>query len=278
MTRASAGETCRADKIRRMRKGPLEPSPLLAELAAADDPPTELEAYLARLRQAGATEVSVARRTDDGVMFDLSTAEQAHAGSSVVTARGPRVIASWEIDWKAPSGAPIRDALERLVDEFQAFDQIARFRFAATDMGLAAQAAAALIEAADFRGSARAYERVIETGMIVTYTRPFLPSNEAGLGKSWWPEGEAERELHEELIDLRGVYQAHATHTPERQLQIVFAHEGRPVLAEQWTKLPVAKLELLRQMAARQAERFRAEADRLEVELFGPLDTTDPGD
>jgi hypothetical protein len=38
---------------------PLQPSPLLAELAAAEQPPVELEPYMARLRAAGVVEVKV---------------------------------------------------------------------------------------------------------------------------------------------------------------------------------------------------------------------------
>jgi hypothetical protein len=250
---------------------------LLVELAANDDPPTALDSYLARLRQAGAIEVYVARQTRSGAWIDASTAEQAQGGPNQLMARGRRVVASWPLDRAALSRTPLRDALERLVDEFQAFDQIARFRFAARDMELAAHAASGLIEAEAGRGSARAFQRVIETGMVVTYARPYLPSNEAGIGKKWWPKDDAERELHDELIDLRAEYHAHATHTPQRRLEILsgfFEEAGRPILAESWTELPVWKLELLRQIATRQAERFAAEADRLYLELFGPDDTT----
>jgi hypothetical protein len=255
-----------------MKAGLLEPSPLLVELAASDDPPTELAPYLARLRQSGAIEVYVAKQTEAGVLVEISTAEQARAATCAVVARSRRVVASWGIDWQAQSRTPIRDALDRLVDELQTFDKIVRLRLAAKDLELAAHAASGLIEAADYRGSARVYERVIETGMVVTYARPFLPSNEAGLGGRWRPTDENERALHDELVDLRGEYHAHASHTPQRRLEIMsgFFESGPPILAESWTKLPVEKLLLLKEMASRQAERFADEADRLELELFGP--------
>jgi hypothetical protein len=48
------------------------------------------------------------------------------------------------------------------------------------------------------------------------------------------------------------------------------SESGPPILAESWTKLPVEKLLLLKEIASRQAERFADEADRLELELFGP--------
>src|SRR5215207_6690875 len=97
---------------------PLDPSPLLAELAASDDPPTALDSYLARLRQAGAIEVYVARQTPSGAWIDASTVEQARSSANWLMARGRRVVASSPIDWAAPSRTPVRDALDRLVDEF----------------------------------------------------------------------------------------------------------------------------------------------------------------
>jgi hypothetical protein len=112
------------------------------------------------------------------------------------------------VDWKT-TAAPLREAIDNMLAEFECYDRIRR---AASDMELAAHAATGLIEARDQRGSARVFERVIETGMIVTYARPFLPSKEAGLGERWLPEDEAGRMLHDELIDLRGEYHAHAEH------------------------------------------------------------------
>src|SRR5207248_2420935 len=74
------------------------------------------------------------------------------------------------------------EALERLVEMFQQFDRLSRFRLAASDMQLVTHAAKALIDARENDGPARLYERIIETGMVVTYARPFLKSNEAGAG------------------------------------------------------------------------------------------------
>jgi hypothetical protein len=47
---------------------------------------------------------------------------------------------------------------------------------------------------------------------------------------------------------------------------------GRPTFVESWTHLPVWKLHALEELDARQAETFNAEAERLDVELFGPHD------
>jgi hypothetical protein len=223
---------------RRKKRAPLEPSTLVVELAAGDDPPTELASYMGRLRNAGAIELYVGTRSDRGAFFEITSAEQARTGDAFVMTRSQLLLASWQIDWQS-SSAPMRDALDKLIDEFVGYDRIARLRFAESDMRLAAHAAAGLIEARDQRGSARIFERVIETGMVVTYARPFLPSNHAGLGEDWWPKDDAGRELHEQLVDLRGEYHAHAEHTPQRRLDFLpgFTQSGRPMLNESWTQL-----------------------------------------
>jgi hypothetical protein len=251
----------------------------MVELAASDNPPTELEPFLGQLAKAGAIEFFVARGTAQGALFPISSREQTRGGDTFVAARSVRVLASWQIDWQS-SGTPLRDALAKLVTELVGFDQIARFRFAASDMNLAAHAAAGLIEARGPHGhvaSARVFERVIETGMVVTYARPFL-ENQPGLGRRWWPQDEDGRALHEELVDLRGEYHAHAEHTLHRTLEIMtgFTQSGRPILSEGWTQLPIHKLRILKDVAERQAERFMAEAERLDLELLGPVERPVP--
>jgi hypothetical protein len=261
---------------RRRKRPPLEPSPLLVELAAADDPPTELEPYLARLRNGGATELGVGALTDSGAIIPVSTTDQAGGRDRMVISRSSRVVAFWPIGLPPRTTAPMRQALEGLLVTFEGFDQISRLRLATTDMQLVAHAADGLIEARDQRGAARIFERIIETGMVVTYARPFLPSNEAGLGRRWWPQDDAGRELHEELVDLRGEYHAHAEHTPQRRLEMLtgFTQSGRPLLVESWSQLPIEKLRLLEDVAKGQAQRFEAEAERLDLELFGPRDVS----
>lgn len=255
--------------VPRRRKRPLlEPSALLVELAAADDPPTDLGPFLGQLASAGAIEVYAARRTAEGVLFNISSRDQAGDDEVHVVGRSVRVLASKQIDWQA-SNTPLRDALGQLVTAVAGYDRLARFHFAASDMELVAGAAAGLIDARDQRGEARFYERVIETGMVVTYARPFL-QNQPGLGGSWRPEDAAGRELHDELVALRGEYHAHAEHTRHRGLEFLTTESDRPLMGESWSRLPVEKLRLLQEVAERQAKRFAAEAERIDLEVFGP--------
>ena len=151
-------------------------APLFSVLAAGDDPPLGPGGYLHRLRGAGATELYVAVRTEAGVLIETTSEERARAGA-VLMARSRRVLASSDIDWGAGK-TPIGDALARVTCYLQGYDRIGRFRFAATDMRLAASAAEGLILAENEPG-VRVYERVIETGMVITYARPYMESNDA---------------------------------------------------------------------------------------------------
>jgi hypothetical protein len=246
----------------------------LRELADTEQPPVELDEWVARLRTAGATEVVLTSETPGGAFVEVTTADVSRSHRSVIFAKSRRVTASQEIEWKTGSTA-FRNALEALVVMFQQFDKVGRFRFAASDMGLVVGAADALVDARERHGPARAYERIIETGMVVTYARPFLPSNEAGIGESWWPKDPDDRELHDELVDLRNEYHAHAGHAPHRRLEnttAIFGDDGRPMFAESWEELPAWKLRALVDLAGRLKAKFDAEAERLDVELFGPRD------
>jgi hypothetical protein len=246
----------------------------LAELANTEEPPVELKPRIKSLRNAGATEVILATMTPADAFFEASTAEVAKTGRAAVVVMSRRVTVRQEIPWDAGTRS-FQLALDELVRIFQGFDKVCRFRFAASDMRLAAGAAEALIDARDADGPARLYDRIIETGMVVTYARPFLESNEAGIGRTWWPTDAAERKLHDELIDLRNEYYAHAAHTPQRLLEntlSILGKEGRPVFAESWTELPTWKLREVANLADRQAVSFQAEGDRLDVDLFGPRD------
>jgi hypothetical protein len=83
------------------------------------------------------------------------------------------------------------------------------------------------------------------------------------------------RALHDELAQLRDEYHAHAAHTPRRRLadtRALVGQPGRPIYSESWEQLPAFKLAHLEELASRQAARFRAEADRIDLELFGPSD------
>jgi hypothetical protein len=110
--------------------------------------------------------------------------------------------------------------------------------------------------------------------MVVTYARPFLESNEAGLGRRDWPK-DGDRALHDELVDLRHQYHAHATHTPRRTLldsTALLGESGRPIFVESHEELPTWKLRAIADLASRYAEQYASEAETLDVELWGPHD------
>jgi hypothetical protein len=247
--------------------------PALAALAAQADPPVALDPYLKVLRNAGVEELYIAGPVSGGgALIELSTA--AATGEAALMARARRFVATDWIDWDAD--APLREALDRLQATVRGFDRLTRFRLAASDMDSVARAAAGLVEAHDQRGPARYFDRVIETGMVVTYVRPFLETNEAGIGRKWWPTDSADLELHSELVELRHEYHAHAAHTPQRRLEFTNDMRGDPngrtTHAESWTRLPVWKLQALEDLANRLGASFVAEVDRLDLELFGPRD------
>jgi hypothetical protein len=154
----------------------------------------------------------------------------------------------------------------------QGFDKLTRFHLAASDMRIVHGAALALIDARERDGPARLYERVIETGMVVTYVRPFLESNEAGIGKKWWPQDAEDRSLHDELVELRHEYHAHAAHTPRRRLENIseLMDIGRPTFTESWTSLDPDRLRALADLSQHLASTFHAEAEALDQEVFGP--------
>jgi site-specific recombinase len=181
------------------RKGksrPLLPAPALAELANSETPLVELEPYLKRLRAAGVIEVHVAMQTRHGALVD-TTAELARREPSAIVAQTRRFVATQELDWTG--SGPVAEALERLTKMVQRFDKLTRFWLAASDMRLAADTAAALVDAREHHGSARMFDRALETSLVVTFVRPYLESNEAGLGRTWWPTDEADRALFDEL-------------------------------------------------------------------------------
>jgi hypothetical protein len=246
------------------------------ELCEQELPAAAIESTIARLRGGGVTRLEVVISMggrERAPMMEATTAEVAHRRPAFIVARLGRLHNLEEIDWTEPR--PFAAALERVVDTVHQFDRVGRFRFAKTDMDLAAHAAEGLIDARENDGPARIFERVLETGMIVTYARPYVEGNQAGVGARWRPDDPADVELHDEILDLRHEYHAHADHTTERFLERVDymfdAHENRRAFfAESWTRLRVDKLRHLADLARRQAQRFDAEAERRDLELFGP--------
>ena len=105
------------------------------------------------------------------------------------------------------------DALERLCMFVQRFDRLRLLRLAAIDMDFVASAAGAL--ASEEHATLRTFARVLETGIIVTYARPYLDSNQPALGKKWRPKDPDDLALHLHVIDeYRSAYHAHSDRTP----------------------------------------------------------------
>ncbi len=172
--------------------------------------------------------------------------------------------------------APTAAALARLCEFVERFDHLRRLRLAEVDMGIVASTARQL---ADRLGPARLFERVLETGLVVTYARPYLESNRAGVGRKWRPESEADRKLHDWIIEeLRHPYHAHADRTPRRTLTNTSAFlglEGPPTYAEAWWRLTDEELLRIADIAERQEARFEAAARKVGAELGEERDPPD---
>lgn len=253
----------------RARNTQLEAPAWLTEFAARDDPPTEIEPQmLARFARAGVVDLAP---SDGDTILEVADAARATA----VAARGPGFAIAESFEGEP---APVTAALERLCEYIECFDRLRRLRLAAIDMGLVASTARAL---AHRGGPARLFERVLETGLIVTYARPYLASNRAGLGRRWRPESADDRALHDRIIDeLRDPYHAHADRTPHRTITDTtecLGLDGPPIFAEAWWRLTDDELTQIAELADRQAARFDAAARELGAELGERRDPPDDG-
>jgi hypothetical protein len=233
----------------------------LLEWALRDVPPAELDAsLLARLKAAG---VTMLRPADAAARALLEPTE--HERANAIGAAGPGFAFAEELE---DGPTPTADALARLCVWLERYDLLRVLKLGATDMKLAAAAARALV---DEDGPARLWARVLETGLVVTYARPYLESNTRPVGRKWWPEEPADRELHERIItDVRSPYHAHTDRTSHRTLvdtASMLGLEGPPTFAEGWSRLTVPELERLAELAERQAERLHAAADEIGAEL-----------
>lgn len=84
----------------------------------------------------------------------------------------------------------------------------ARLALASADMAQAAAAAELLMGNVDAGDASIA--RALETAISVCYARPWLSSNNWGrLKKAWLPDDNGERDLHNQLVDLRKQTYAH---------------------------------------------------------------------
>src|SRR5205823_9072349 len=118
-----------------------------------------------------------------------------HDRANAIGAAGPGFAFAEELE---DGPTPIADALARLCVWVERYDLLRVLRLGAIDMQFAASAARAL---ADEDGPARLWARVLETGLVVTYARPYLESNTRPLGRKWWLDEPTDREPHERIVD-----------------------------------------------------------------------------
>lgn len=121
-------------------------------------------------------------------------------------------------------------------------------------------------------------DRVLETGMVVTYARAFVNGNRGGgvrdINGPW--HRDEDNEQHRALLILRGGYHAHADRTPLRTLVDTAAMLGLdhgPIFSERMSALNDDSLMPTAALARRQAGRFKEVAD----ELAGELGEEPPG-
>lgn len=232
----------------------------LVERAARDDPPTVIDdELLERLERAGVEKLVP-------VVVKEIVPDEDGARATAIGVRVPGIGVADSFEGEA---APVAAALDRLVTFLARFDKLRRLRLGAIDMRLAEGTALALL---DRDGPARLFERVLETGLVVTYARPYLDSNRSGgVGGRWRPPSGTDREFHRWVIDeLRDTYHAHADRSPRRTLTDtaeMLGVEGPPTYAEAWWRLTDSELETLAELARKQAERFEAAALKAGREL-----------
>lgn len=246
---------------KRKQRADLEWPPWMVDLAARDVPPAELDAsLLARLKAAGVSEILPA----DATVPDLLKPDE-HERGDAIAATGPGFTFIESIE---DGPMAVADALGRLCVTLERYDKLRVFRLAAIDMEFAAATARAL---ADADGPVRIHARVLETGLVVTYARPYISSNRRLLGRRWWPTRPEDVALHERIIDeLRHPYHAHPDRTALRTLvdtTAMLGIDGPSTFAEGWQRLSGSELEQLAGLAERQAARLAAEADELGAEL-----------
>lgn len=142
--------------------------------------------------------------------------------------------------------------------------EIDRLRIAASDMKEAAGGAMHLGEIRAGRLD-RMYgfaDRALETGVIVSYARPFTRHGIGRLDPALWePDDEASANLHRELIRLRNVRYAHTDKTDLRGTEDVF---GTGHFSEAWASLSDEAWPRIEALALAQAVAFDALADELQ--------------
>jgi hypothetical protein len=243
-------------------KPPLEWPAWLVDLAAHDTPPAELtEELRCRLQSAGVDELFPA---DFAARKPLEPEEHERATGIGAAVDGHPCA---EPLFDGPTRTA--DALGRLCDFVQRYDRLRTIRLAAIDMGFVHDAARALLD--EEPAAARAFSRILETGIVVTYARPYLPSNRPPLGERLWPKGSEDRALHDKIVDdYRHGIHAHSHRTKRRTLldtADLLGLEAPPTYAESWRGLTKDDLERLADLAERQEARLHEAADGVGAEL-----------
>lgn len=148
--------------------------------------------------------------------------------------------------------------------------EIRRYRFAQSDMRQAGAAALLLNEpSVRLNGDV---ERVLETGLVVTYARPFTAGGVGTLGgKHARPEAEEHRLLHMEMLARRNDLYAHSDITERREVVDAFAGFGTGTLGGKYFEAhhPVDRGQLPSVIAlcGAQEGRYASKADALEAAL-----------
>jgi len=139
---------------------------------------------------------------------------------------------------------------------------------AVSDMRQAAAAARTLVTEDD-----RDMARVLETGMVVSYMRPFTGRPPGRLPEAYVPQAAAGAEYHAELKDLRDRLHAHTDEESGRVVSVLSAVREGDVVSVQWHEQGPAispeELPGLIEHFERLRDRFGSEAPSIHVQLHG---------
>ena len=147
--------------------------------------------------------------------------------------------------------------------------EIKRLRLAASDMDQVAAATATLAEVR-LNGGA---ERIMYTGIVVAYVRPYRNAGIGELNEAEWAPHYSDRALHDRLVFLRDKVYAHTDDTVYRGVEdtsSLLDIDGGPTYAESYVSMSPEGIQRIGQIAEAQAKRFSHAADELEHQLGRP--------
>ncbi len=117
--------------------------------------------------------------------------------------------------------------------------------------------------------------QTLETGMLVTYARPFTGKRGRTISRA--PDLNDElREFHNDIVARRNKVYAHTDHTEIRQIidfrapegpSVLLSDDGSTVIREQWDSLTENGLSCLRELAHIHYDRSLSELHQLRVRL-----------